>query len=267
MISLIFDLRSQRRKLKSDHEKQKDPKENILQRYTLAQSLLYFVDMGKDFLDTLSPYKTKGHVYRDLFQLFYGLKNTFIGIGGFMLTIGVVILDFILIPLDSDSTLKGSLFRQGANFLGSFGQILRGVTQIVTSPFSILRTIPRGLLTKDKEWEAFQDRKSIVNLVKCADTILDENGSIGSMRIILDQLIRKAKSNTIKKQYSHHALRTETENWPFGETGTCYILPLQTEHFFPRWIKLQKQLFREQDPMSSKQKSDVTAYLQSFRKI
>ena len=186
---------------------------SIYSFYSSSEAQLYLADMAKDGLDTFTPYKTARHRRRDLLQGFYGLKNTMVGVifVCFASWVFVANLCFRTVPSlfrqgfrPFLSKIKNDFYGLGIDLFGAFTQTLRGVTQIATWPLSILRSSWRSVLSRNKEWQNFQDRKSVVSLVKKADSVMQLNspGSVGSMRNIIDSLAKKALDNEEKKQAS-----------------------------------------------------------------
>ncbi|MBA2648505.1 MAG: hypothetical protein H0U75_02710 [Legionella sp.] len=177
--------------------------------YSYSEALLHLADLTKNALDTFTPYKTKAHRRRDLMQLFHGLQNTVLA--AFILFIIPFVWLVVLIKSMSLlfkriehflPQLKHHLYGFGSDLLGAIILLLRGIVEIATSPLCLCRMIWRSLLSKNNDWETFQDRKSIIGLVSQADEILDSNcpNSVGSIRKVIDALARKALSNATKKQ-------------------------------------------------------------------
>lgn len=170
--------------------------------YTLQDAGLYILDIVKDGVDTFKPYKTKRHLERDLYQLFFGARNCVVGFlavfGGLMNIPSLVFSVFSGEALNRSETI-------GINILGGLAQMLRGAIQIVTSPFSLIRIPFRYFAFHGIRDEKFQDRASIKQLVKDADELLispnNNAAKVAQMRFILDELQRKAIiQNIYKKQ-------------------------------------------------------------------
>ncbi|MDP1604408.1 MAG: hypothetical protein Q8M03_14220 [Legionella sp.] len=194
-----------RQRLKAEAERP------ILSFYSSSEAQLYLADMAKDGLDTFTPYKTARHRRRDLLQGFYGLKNTMVGVFFVCFASWVFVANLCFRTVPSLfrqgfrpflSKIKNDFYGLGIDLFGAFTQTLRGVTQIATWPLSILRSSWRSLLSG--KWQNFQDRKSVVSLVKKADSVMQLNspGSVGSMRNIIDSLAKKVLDNEEKKQVS-----------------------------------------------------------------
>ncbi len=212
MKNVISDLR---RQLKIAHQNRLREEEEhsifIPPLYTYPQAFLYFIDMAKDAVDTFYHYKSPEHRQRDVWQWYYGLGNVLAGcfFGFIALCFFVSKLFFDVIPSlyygEPGEFLTKSyvcVYDLGSDFLGMSAQFIRGITQLVTSPFSLLKVPLRTYLTRNSEWETFQDRKSVVRLVNQADSIIENNGpgSVGSIRKVIDALANKAHSNGHKKQ-------------------------------------------------------------------
>lgn len=175
--------------------------------YTTPEVLLYFFDMFKDAMDTFKPYKTKRHLERDLYQFFYGLKNTIVGLFCLLwaILLNVLFGTFVLIVKvcsNRQEITLDLLMDAPVNLLGALAQTIRGGTQILASPASLLRIIWRSYLSQDMEEQKFQQRKSIIRLVDEAEIIMENapSDSVEKMSLVLNELHRKLCSNLDKKQ-------------------------------------------------------------------
>ena len=118
--------------------------------------------MGKDFVDTFTPYKSGSHVRRDLLQPLYGLGNIVKGLLNLifvplMLLGGMVITLIACTPLvapEKRLTFVGFLNSIKEKFVfscallldGSFS-IVRGIMQIATTPLILFKIPLRGFIT------------------------------------------------------------------------------------------------------------------------
>lgn len=160
--------------------------------YTFQDAGLYLLDIVKDGVDTFKPYKTKRHLERDLYQLFFGARNCVVGFlavfGGLMNIPSLVFSVFSGEALNRSETIA-------RNTLGGLAQMLRGAFQIVASPLSLIRIPFRYFAFHGIRDEKFQDRASIKQLVKDADDLLinpsHSEAKVSQMRFILDELQRK----------------------------------------------------------------------------
>ena len=190
--------------------KKQENKNKLKRLYTYSEVALYGVDAAKNVIDTLKPYKTLKHRQRDLLQFFHGIRNIVTGI----LLLPIAVLFFAIGILFSFANILGggwvaivkgwwkSLENLALNLIGSVAQISQGIFQVLTAPFALLRITWRTVLSVGRDWEKFQDRKSVQRLVNEADELLLKNapGVSTHIRLILNELYRKAVSNQEKKQ-------------------------------------------------------------------
>lgn len=197
-------------------------------QFSYAGAALVILNMAKDAIDTFKPYKTPQHRARDLEQLNSGLKNTlkalvFIPISALWLIAGLGY--FIVAPILGTIKYRGStsesttLWSEITNaysnsaqminasietLVGSLTQTLRGVTQMVAAPLTLLRIPLRDYLSQGMPEQKFQDRKSIQSLLAKADKLMhtaqDSPDATANMRPILDELYRKSYIQRSKKQ-------------------------------------------------------------------
>jgi len=225
------NLSSARRKLKKINFHASDARP-----FNDTSTALIFLDIVKDAVDTFKPYKTQQHRARDLEQFYAGLKHAlkavvFILISALWLIAGLSY--FIVAPIlgtikylsripDADSTsvtllseitnaYLNSIQMMSASietFVGSLAQTLRGITQMITAPLTLLRIPLRDYLSPGRPEQKFQDRKSIQRLLAEADSIMataqDNPDATAHMHPILEELYRKSHSqHEHKKQATY----------------------------------------------------------------
>jgi hypothetical protein len=119
------------------------------------------MDMAKDFIDTFKPYKSSSYLVRDLTQPLRGIGNTLVGIGYFF----VAFIPFL--GLQFDTRISWAIY--------GITNVLRGLSQIVTSPLAWLLKIPlRMAITYfNKEILPFEQRKSVQTLLDTALSVDD----------------------------------------------------------------------------------------------
>lgn len=195
---------------------------------TFSRVLLNFTDIFKNLFDTFTPYKTARHRQRDLLQFFDGLKH--LGVGLFTAVMLIVNLIFTTVNLfifigtlvwDAIQGHNGSSIEwrlPSAIYIASLAlsEICLGISQIITSPLSLIRVTWRSFFSKDKEWEVFQDRSSIKRLVTEADELmnLNQSGSVVRMHEVLYTLTRKLESNyESKRQATYHTFTPLPRSW------------------------------------------------------
>lgn len=186
---------------------------------TIPRILLNFADILKIFGDMFTPYKTKRHIWRDFLQLFEGLKNLGVGLFHLLFSVGALIFETVLIIVALGemawSAIQG---RYGWSIQGSalwsltmhcafmgLSEICLGISQIITSPLTLISITWRSFLPSNQQSEIFQDRASIKQLVAEADELIQSNepGSVASMYKVLHSLSRKLESNVSKRQSTY----------------------------------------------------------------
>jgi hypothetical protein len=224
--------------------------------------------MLKELVDTVAHYKTLRHRKRDLKQFYYGVVNTASGLFFICILVGFFIgrVFFDRVPNLFNgsflSDIKNDLYELGGDLLGSFAQTFRGITQILTSPLTMVRVLYRTWLTRDKNWETFQERKSVVRLVTEATEILASNnqGSIEKISNTLDQLIHKARNR--KGQESKCLI-------PLGRTRPGALLrhsePIDSSYFITVFHKANGEPM-ERHQLSEEEIINITTYLEHFKR-
>jgi len=258
-----------RRWLKQNHTKelQITANEIITLEYSYSWAALNVVSMAKDLADTFKPYKAKFHRERDMWQGYEGLITLIGGISGALSTAPLFISNLVFGCL-------GALFNQGPRIalsqlgrtinefaksgVGSLTQIARGLTQCLTYPLTLCFRLPlRTFLSKNKEWDKFQEIKSIKRLVAQADDIISRNspGSVGSMRHILSTLLTKVKKNNQNEKYEY------AKKIPTVRPGRTLNMnfEIQVNDFIDAKLKNQEML-------PDKSISDIETHLSYFRK-
>jgi hypothetical protein len=163
---------------------------------------LVFLDMKKDFVDTAKRYKSWKQVKRDLGQLFFGLLNigkgifyTIITPALFLLALGLLLVGYI----DNGATFFSNLLRlllASTSFLAlGITNAIRGATQILTAPLTLLRALGRGLATAWLGWKPFQEGDSTKQQLAAGITLIkqkltDMQSKVDTV-VIMEQLYNK----------------------------------------------------------------------------
>lgn len=214
--------------------------------YTYSEAFLYLADMAKDVRDTFRPYKRPGQVVRDVFQLFYGLKNVCAGLIHFSLATlmhaalfagALVIAVFPLIAMQRNERNAAQkmlfyafseLYLVGSSIIGSAFQFLRGVTQVATAPLSLLRAIGKRCFFHDVPFENFKERvdiKSFVDKAASPSLSLEERLAIAvkiykknkDAHICIERAIRKNIFRVCNPEFE------PTPNTHFTTEGCCQL--------------------------------------------
>ncbi|MDF1683692.1 MAG: hypothetical protein P1U36_03445 [Legionellaceae bacterium] len=246
---------------------------------------LVFLNMAKDAVDTFKPYKTAQHRARDLDQFYSGLKNTlkaivFIPVSILWFIAGLSC--FIIAPIlgainyqrrtpdsaSASATLWNEISNAYSNssqmmsasietLVGSLTQTLRGITQMMTAPFTLLRIPLRDYLSQELPEQKFQDRKSIQRLLAEADKIMttaqDNPEATANMHPILNELYRKSHNQQHQKQatYKDKTIRVSACRPPVNQSF------LIASHFFKH--------ARTTGPIPSDEIATIQTRLDEFR--
>jgi hypothetical protein len=164
-----------------------DDEHRVLEQ--LWGALQPFSDIIKDWVDTLKPYKSNYYVDRDLLQLVYGIGNvgkaTVTVIGTPILFIAYAMQHlydlaantvkylydpaFRSVPTNFVATfvsdMKENIARSGFWLLEGLANIVRGVTQIITAPLTLMRVSVRLGITRFKGQPKIEDSEAIQRLV------------------------------------------------------------------------------------------------------
>lgn len=133
--------------------KEHKKKRTIAIQQQFLGALQPLLDMAKDARDTLRPYKSGWYVFRDLFQLYYGVKNTLKGTLQLLivpiyflaaLTYELLIQKKKLLPLSM--RLSNIFIRSASWTLDGVLTTLRGTLQIATFPLGFGKMALRGII-------------------------------------------------------------------------------------------------------------------------
>ncbi|MFI4956612.1 MAG: hypothetical protein ACHQAX_05335 [Gammaproteobacteria bacterium] len=164
-----------------------------LHRRRLLGGLQPLVDIQKDFVNTFRLYKSWRHIGTDALQPIRGIGNILRGVLTF---IGACLYT----PL-----VKSGIIREyepmrtnyGASwFLDSFSSVVRGVTQVLFTPFVPIKILFRGFVTSIMGWQKVEKDIGINRLVAEAARLTENSeGSAlapsNGIEAIADELERK----------------------------------------------------------------------------
>ena len=157
------------------------------QMYLVTQPVLEAV---KDARDTVKPYKTNRQVSRDAVQFFNGIYHAATGL--MMLLIVPIMFVFSFVDaISKPRTLLPSLFK--ALVLTPFEAtilLVRGASQIVTAPLTLLRMPLRALITYFSGVPKIENNAGIKALVADAKKMQDAHMNSNSCALI-NYMIRK----------------------------------------------------------------------------
>lgn len=159
-------------------------------------------DMYKDFRDTFSAYKGLYQQQNDLKQPLRGLGNIFksIGIiGGTLIffVLNLIRLAFRFMNKDDSSEERVNLARTGAWLIEGASTMIRGLTQVATTPLTYLIKIPlRILITKIKGEQKIEENNGIHREITNALRRIDEkcNNQYGRFWYSDGQMLRDTVS-------------------------------------------------------------------------
>jgi len=194
-------------------------------------------DIGKDFVDTFKPYKARYHAQRDFLQPIRGVGNIAKGVANLIVgvigIIGVPLL-FPLISFENDrDKLRNNLSLTFSWYLDGISSIVRGVTQVITTPLTWFIKMPlRGLITAIKgRTPLIEENQGIQLLVKKGDALLkvaqreaEEVTEAEYADSIRYELYRKYKKADSRKQATQIDEKTLNEllNDNSNPKSSCY---------------------------------------------
>ena len=208
-------------------------------------------DMKKDLVDTFEPYRSDWYAERDAKQPLAGLFNFFKGIGYIL---GSLLL-FIALPLYSIPQKNrpedvGYFFALGGRYVFALSwfidgvlSVIRGATQLVTTPLTWLIKIPlrKGITSSisEKDDLLIENRKGIGRVLETADllnrnlSIFDEPEDKNAIRRIeehypvLENRVREKYTKAIKRgEVTHLDCSTPTKPTESGDTEPFVYLKL-----------------------------------------
>lgn len=212
-----------------------------------------WISMFKDVVDTLKPYKSGFHVWRDLLQPIRGLGNIIKGVVYIPTTIALFIFELIRGVIHGIARSDFNIFknlmqlafvRVSSGLLDGINNIIRGVLQVVTTPLNLIIRMPlRLIITAIKGWPTFEETQyenasKLEELINKDDKTLDDTLEIDFRRIRFHKKIEKAEQkgqefinkNELDIKLNSFESFTDTRltdqgylNGVFG--GSCYRSP------------------------------------------
>ncbi len=167
-----------------------------------------WLSMAKDVVDTIKPYKSGFHVWRDLIQPIRGIGNIIKGAAYLPTTIGLFVFEFFrgivygIAKQDLNifkSLMQLAFVRVSSGLLDGVNNLIRGVLQIATTPLTWIFRMPlRGIITSQKGWPTFEETQyknalKLEELVKKEDKNLDDTVEIDFQMARLLKKIEKAE--------------------------------------------------------------------------
>ncbi|WP_347251729.1 hypothetical protein [Legionella sp.] len=155
----------------------------------------------KDIKDTFKPYKSSSHVSRDLvMQPVYGIAH--IATGAMLLLVSPLLFlgGALALPF-TPRTAVDALKTAGLSFVAGSTMAVRGATQILAWPLSILRTPIRGLITWFKGSPKVEDSEGIRKLIGQYQETNESHDELLNNTILVKTLIIKAQKG-LKSQKS-----------------------------------------------------------------
>lgn len=193
-----------------------------------------FLDMWKDAADTIKPYKGGYQIIRDALQPVYGLGNV---IKGVLYTVAApltFLVNFFLVEpyriiyslthtnasfktvmAQFLENMKINLIRTPSWMLDGVLNIVRGITQIATTPFSWAKMVIRAGITAHYGWPKIEENPGIQQLVKQGYEVLENNENFSgcSMDRITNALHSKFTKTLSKGQVTDIATEDEQEKY------------------------------------------------------
>lgn len=167
-----------------------------------------WLSMFKDVVDTLKPYKSGFHVWRDLLQPIRGLGNIIKGASYIPTTIALFLFELVRSVVYGIARGDFNIFknlmqlafvRVTSGLFDGVNNIIRGVLQVVTTPLNWLIRIPlRVIITTIKGWPTFEETQydnatKLEELINKDDKTLDDTLEIDFRMIRFHKKIEKAE--------------------------------------------------------------------------
>jgi len=134
------------------------------------------LDIKKDALDTFKPYKANYYITRDLLQPLRGIGNIVSGLAN-VITASIILLIYLIRYSIIDNVIPVHVMLEsvklGGGLLDGISGIIRGATQLATSPLTWLMKMPvRGYITwkKGKPTVAQELKEKVDNLEQLINT-------------------------------------------------------------------------------------------------
>jgi hypothetical protein len=150
--------------------------EKFYPRYQLLGAFTPYSKMQKDFVETFEPYHSRGKVARDFLQPVQGLRNILKGLFSLLaatVMMGLFLVFALFLFWDPSYIYHGIYYISW--MLEEINNVVRGVTQILTTPLTYLFKMPiRGILTAIKGRKLAEEKPQIQRLANEALILLDK---------------------------------------------------------------------------------------------
>jgi hypothetical protein len=159
------------------------PKHELVDKF--VGSFQPMADMLKDVIDTVKPYKSSYGLKRDILQPIRGITNVAKGVAILIATPVLFVANAVRYALYSGSVrnfgknLAINAFRSATWSLDGVNNIIRGITQVATTPLTLLIKIPlRGIITGIVGRLKIEDNAGIKRMANLAtEGVLSEKSS------------------------------------------------------------------------------------------
>lgn len=175
------------------------------------------VDMRKDLVDTFKPYKIKSHIGRDFMQPVRGLGNIAKGVAILPTAVVVFVANIVRYAFISADmkTFKHNmvvLFRRTfAWSLDSISNVVRGVTQVLTTPLTWCIKMPlRCILTAVKGFSKIEQNRNMQRIAAEGKKAVEDE-SFEGLDAARHTLSRKFHKAIERGQKSDISLKDEKE--------------------------------------------------------
>lgn len=229
-----------------------DERYNPENQSQLLGSLQPFADMVADARKTFKPYKSKSHLNSDLATFLRGLRNIGTGLATVVGATVLFFVNFAKAAFTANSFAHfGNMMRQNAIntlswLVNGIANIIRGVTQLVASPFAMARVAIRGR----QEYQHFHQNKNVHSLVDEATRLASEQVKPNTEADFERQARLTQVLKSLDWQYAKACFNGQTVEPALGMTAIPTVAA--------RGALLEKAL-------TSKSEADVLKYVSLFR--
>lgn len=224
-------------------------------KYFLAMLIApfqHFLNMAKDAIDTFKPYKSTVQMRRDFLQPIYGVGNILKGILNLILTPLILVINILRETVKFLKSLKNAHISKSflvyiknisLNFVRTLSwtldgcfSLLRGMTQIVSTPLTWLIKIPlRSIITALKGTPKIEDSSSVKKLITKGKNLIKENthffapvmdGITKSLHAKFEKGVSRGQPTNIDPEIEKEKFKLEVRrDWNNNYYTTIYAKP------------------------------------------
>lgn len=177
--------------------------------------------MYNDVTRTFKPYKSNYHFYNDLLQPFHGVGNLLSGAFNFLIAPPIFVINtfrYAGMAIQQKSfglfldNMALNIVKNGGGFLDGVTRIIRGGTQILTTPLTYALRIPlRGIITLIKGKPTFAD--TYRDKAEKLDTLVNKEDKSADDTLRIDRSMHHLRTKFIRAEKRGQALGLDKEEF------------------------------------------------------